>query len=127
MHIGILQFELLIRGATSIKDKRRVVRSVKDHLHREHLVSVAEVAYLDKMGVAGMGLSMVNRNAGYIKEVLDIIIGKLRKLSDAELGSHHVEILSGEQLPAAFTGEDGQPLWTEADKREQAARAEGAS
>ena len=43
MVVGILQFELLVPGATSLKDKRRVVKSVKDRLHREHLVSVAEV------------------------------------------------------------------------------------
>ena len=52
MIVGILQFELLIHHAESLKDKRRVVHSVKDKLHREHQVSVAEVAHQENMRVA---------------------------------------------------------------------------
>lgn len=123
MHIGILQFELLICGASSIKDKRRVVKSVKDRLHREHLVSVAEVDYLDRMDVAGMALAMVNRDPAYLIRVLDIIVGKLRALTDAELGACEREILSGQQLPASYQTDDGQPLWTESERRDQRAGA----
>ena len=35
MVIGILQFELFIRGGESLKDKRRVVQSLKDHVLKE--------------------------------------------------------------------------------------------
>ena len=122
--IVILQFELLIRGAGSLKDKRRVVRSVKDHLHREHLVSVAEVAHLDSMHVAGMALALVNRDQKYILGVLDAIVGKLRKVHDAELGSVYREVLSGSQLPGAYTTDEGEPLWTSEESRRQAAEAE---
>ncbi len=122
--LGILQFELLIRGAGSIKDKRRVVRSVKDHLHREHLVSVAEVAHLDNMKVAGMALALVNRDQKYLNGVLDAIVGKLRKVHDAELGSVYREVLSGSQLPGAYTTDEGEPLWTAEESRRLAAEAE---
>ncbi len=118
MFIGILQFELRLRGASSLKDKRRVVRSLKDRLHRDHLVSVAEVAHLDNMHVAGMALALVNRDQKYLNEVLDAIIGKLRKLTDAELGDCYREVLSGSQLPSAFTTDEGEPLWTEDERRD---------
>lgn len=117
MFIGILQFELLVRGAASLKDKRRVVRSVKDRLHKHHLVSVAEVSYLDNMNVAGMALALVNRDRAYLGQVLDTIVGNLRKLEGAQLGECYREVLSGEQLPTAYTTEDGQPLWTEGERR----------
>lgn len=123
MHVGILQFELLIRGAVSIKDKRSVAKSVKDRLHREHLVSVAEVAYLDNMHVAGMALALVNRDAAYLNQVLDVIVGKLRRLTDAELGACERDIISGQQLPASYQTDDGQPLWTESERRDAAAGA----
>jgi uncharacterized protein YlxP (DUF503 family) len=116
--IGILQFELRLRGASSLKDKRRVVRSLKDRLHRDHLVSVAEVAHLDNMHVAGMALALVNRDQKYLNQVLDAIVGKLRKLTDAELGDCDREVLSGQQLPTAFTTDEGEPLWTEDERRE---------
>lgn len=102
MVIGILQFELLIRGAESLKDKRRVVSSVKDKLHREHLVSIAEVGLLDNMTVARLALASVGSDGKYIGQTLDRITVKLRALHDAELGSISREVLhdpQGEPLP----------------------------
>lgn len=99
MFIGILQFELLIHGAMSLKDKRRVVKSVKDRLHREHLVSVAEIAALDHHRLAVMGLAFVSNSAPYVSSVLDAVIFKLRALRDAELGDCAREILHGSSLP----------------------------
>lgn len=93
MVVGILQFELLIRGAESIKDKRRVVVSVKDRLHREHQVSVAEVGLQDKMSAARLGLAVVGSDGRYVGQVLDRITLKLRSLTDAELGDVFREVL----------------------------------
>ena len=42
MFIAILQFHLMIDGSSGLKDKRRVVRSIKDRLHKDHMVAVAE-------------------------------------------------------------------------------------
>jgi uncharacterized protein len=102
MVIGILQFELLIRGAESIKDKRRVVSSLKDRLHREFQASVAEVALQDTMRAARLGLAVVGTDGRFIGQVLDKITLKLRALHDAELGGISRELLhepKGEELP----------------------------
>lgn len=106
MFIAVLQFELLVHGAMSLKDKRRVVKSVKDRLHREHMVSVAEVAALDHHRLAVMGLALVSNSAPYASSVLDSIIAKLRGLRDAELGAVSREILHGHQLPDGEADDD---------------------
>jgi uncharacterized protein YlxP (DUF503 family) len=98
MVIGILQFELVVRGAESLKDKRRVVRSVKDKLHREHQVSVAEVAAQDALTLAAMGLAAVGADGQRIGEVLDRITAKLRSLPDGELGACVRQVIHGSQL-----------------------------
>ena len=85
MFLGLLQFNLLIPGAESLKDKRRVVRSVKDRLHREHQVSVAEVRHLENPSIAGMAVAIVNRDGKYLRGALDTISDKLRSLPDAQL------------------------------------------
>jgi uncharacterized protein YlxP (DUF503 family) len=95
MIVGILQFELLIHHAESLKDKRRVVQSVKDKLHREHQVSVAEVAHQENMRLAVLGLAIVGSDGKYIGDVLSSISHKLRALHDAELGDVTREILRG--------------------------------
>lgn len=86
MVVGILQFELLIHGAESLKDKRRVVRSVKDRLHREHQVSVAEVGSQDLLNVAVLGVSLVSADGAKVGRTLDSIVSKMRCLREAELG-----------------------------------------
>ena len=99
MVLGVLQFELLIRGAESIKDKRRVVNSVKDKLHREHQVSVAEVAGQDNMDIARMGLACVAPDGRRAADILDAITEKLRGLLDAELGACTRKVLQFKDLP----------------------------
>ena len=108
MHIGILQFELLVHDATSLKDKRRVVKSLKDKLHREHLVSIAEVAALDHHRLAVMGCSLVSNSHAHIDQAFDRIYAKLKSLTDAELGSFQRDILSGSAIesPAAEGSEE---------------------
>ena len=93
MVIGAFQFELLIHSACSLKDKRQVIRSVKDRLHREHQVSVAEIAAHETLNLAVLGLAVVSTDGRQAAHVLDTITHKLRKLHTAELGNTHREIL----------------------------------
>jgi uncharacterized protein YlxP (DUF503 family) len=120
MVIGVLQFELVIDAAQSLKDKRRVVRSLKDRLHRDHLVSVAEVGSLEVWNLASMGLALVSRDAAYVNSVLDRILEKLRALPDARLRDYAREVLDPDQVPGAEHAEDGSPLWTEDERRADA-------
>lgn len=115
MFVGILQFELLVRGSGSLKDKRRVVKSVKDRLHREHMVSVAEVGALEDHTLTMMGLAVVSNSAKHANEVLDHVSNKLRGLLDAELGDTRREIISGQPIEDA---DKSEPLWTDSERRD---------
>lgn len=95
MILGILQFEVLVHGATSLKDKRRVVQSLKDRLHREHLCSIAEIGDPDILNAAVMGLAVVCRDGKRAGEVLDAITLKLRETRDAEISSISRQVLHG--------------------------------
>ena len=112
MVIGVLQFELLVPASQSLKDKRRVVKSLKDRLHREHLVSVAEIAALDHHRLAVMGLCVVSNSVTYANSVLDAVLNKIRALHDARLGEVHREVLSGDSLSG-----EGADLWDERERR----------
>jgi len=99
MVIGILQFELFIRGGESLKDKRRVVQSVKDRLHREHMVSIAEVAAHDTLNRAVLALACVGTDGARVGEVLDHVMPKLRSFPGAELGDCNRQLLRGSDIP----------------------------
>ena len=62
--VALLSLEIHVPHARSLKDKRAVVRSVKDRLRRFN-VSVAEVEHQDllqrcRLGVAAAGVSQVD-------------------------------------------------------------------
>lgn len=118
MKIGILQFELEVPDSRSLKDKRRVVKSLKDRLHREHMVSVAEVGALEVWNRAMMGLSCVSADGAYLRSVMSRIVDKLGALPDATLVAYTTDVLDAEQsLPD--TDEDGRPLWTPEERRDE--------
>lgn len=95
MVLGILQFQVLVHGAESLKDKRRVVQSLKDRLHREHLCAIAEVGDPDLLNVATIALAVIAREGKRAGDVLDSITAKLRELRDGEVGEIDRQILQG--------------------------------
>jgi len=107
MHVGVLQIELLIRASESLKDKRRVVKSIKDRLHREHLISVAEVATQDHHRVATLGVAVTAEQAARCAAVLDTVVQKLKDRSSRpgagdltfEIGESSRRVLSLEEIP----------------------------
>jgi uncharacterized protein YlxP (DUF503 family) len=98
MVVGILQVELTIDDAASLKDKRRVVNSVKDRLHREHMVSVAEVDAQDNLRVAVLGITLAATEVPYCQSVIDHILEKLKSARGFHLSDHHQQILTGSAI-----------------------------
>jgi uncharacterized protein len=85
MIVGTLHVRLLLRQAKSLKDKRQVVRSIKDRLHNEFNVSVAEIENQDNRQLAALGLAMVSNDAHHAKTELARIVEALRVHPVAEL------------------------------------------
>lgn len=96
MVIGVLQVELTIDGAGSLKDKRRVVNSLKDRLHRQQQVSVAEVAALENPGRAVLGITLASNSGRHCRRVLDGVLKIIRLQRGCVLGDHTTGILTGQ-------------------------------
>ena len=95
MVVGVLQVEITIDWATSLKDKRSVVSSLKDRLHREHQVSVAEVDALDNRRVAVLGITLASNSVSHCQGMIDRVLKKINNARDSVVSDHRVEILSG--------------------------------
>lgn len=121
MVVGVLQFEVIVHDAQSLKDKRRVVRSLKDRLHREHQVAVAEVGAHDVRTRAVLGLAAVGADGRRVANVLDAVTDKLNAMVDAELGACSREILHGR---AADAPQDQDDAIADGLAEEMLARAE---
>jgi uncharacterized protein YlxP (DUF503 family) len=93
MVIGVLTFRLAIFEALSLKDKRRVVKSLKDRLSARHNVSVAEIDDLEHRQAATIGVAMISNDAGFVQSALDRILDEVRKDTRASLVSSEIEFL----------------------------------
>lgn len=91
MIVATLRVRLLLREARSLKDKRQVVKSIKDRLRHSFNVSVAEVEAQDNRQLAVLGLAMVSNETHHLKVALGQIVEALRSHPVAELLDHEIE------------------------------------
>lgn len=91
MVVGVMEVSLAIYGATSLKDKRRVVRSVKDKISHRFNVSVAEIDELDFAQKAVLGFAMVGNDRQYMEGALNKIVEQMQWVKDASLLDFSIE------------------------------------
>jgi uncharacterized protein len=85
MFVGIVRIELHIPAARSLKDKRQVVRSLKDRI-REHVrAAVAEVDHQDLWQRAALGVAVVAADTGQARELLQAVRRIVEQAYAAEL------------------------------------------
>jgi uncharacterized protein YlxP (DUF503 family) len=92
MIVGSLRVRLLMRESRSLKDKRQVVRSIKDRLADRFNVAVAEVDCLDHRQIAALGFATVSNEASHVKSVLEEVLRALRSHPVAELIDHEMDV-----------------------------------
>jgi uncharacterized protein YlxP (DUF503 family) len=93
MHIGILQLDLSIPEALNLKDKRRVILSLKDRIANTHNVSVAEVDRLDEYQRCIMGVAMISNDKRYVEGGLSKIVDMVKMNAGVNLVDYQIEML----------------------------------
>ncbi len=91
MVVGVLQLSLRIPHAMSLKDKRRVVKSIKDRLGARHNVSVAEIGTSDQMRACSIAVAMVSNEQRFIDSCLSKIAEQLKMHRNALLLDYEIE------------------------------------
>lgn len=93
MFIGKLFLDLYISEATSLKDKRRVVKSLVDKLRRRFNVSVAEIDYHDYWQRALVGVAAVSNRKGHVEQILGSVAAFVEREGTVETLECTQEIL----------------------------------
>ena len=93
MTIGVLQLEIGIGDAMSLKDKRRVVKSLKDRIAHAHNVSIAEVGALDEHRRSVLGIAMVANDRRYVEGALSKLVDFVRTVPAVTLDDYQIELL----------------------------------
>ena len=74
MIVGSLELSLRIDGAFSLKDKRRVIRSLMDHARRDFHVSIAEAGDQDLWNSAVIGVACVSNDTAHAESILQKVV-----------------------------------------------------
>lgn len=86
MPVAQLTLELRIEHARSLKDRRQVVRSIKDQLRQGFNVSVAEMDEAVTWQSATIGVVAVSRSRDYLHGLVEEVERAARRMA-TELGA----------------------------------------
>ncbi len=92
MFVGVLQVELLLRGNTSLKGKRQILKSVKDRVRHKFNVSIAEVDNNDLWQRSTLGICCISNDKTHANRMLSEVVNFIESNSAAELLDYSIEI-----------------------------------
>lgn len=93
MVVGVAIFELHIEGAQSLKEKRMVVKSLRDRLRNHFEVSVSEVAMNDLHQRARIAVALVSTRQTLVEKLIDKIGEYIEDNSDARIIGSTAEVV----------------------------------
>jgi uncharacterized protein len=94
MFVGVARIVLQIPGARSLKDRRRVVKGLKDRARAKLPVSIAEIGDLDRHQVATLGIAVISNDSARCSEVLSHMASLAGSAHDAVVADVATEIVS---------------------------------
>ncbi len=96
MPIASLTLELHIEAAQSIKDRRQVVRSLKDRLRTSFNIAVAELDNAELWNRATIGVVSVSNSRDYLDGLMKNVESAATRIANnlgADVADAYVEIL----------------------------------
>jgi len=91
MPIGLLTLEIHIPDAQSLKDKRQVLRSLKDRLRARFNVAVAELAHQELWQRARVGVVSISSDGKHLEESFAAIAAESESVLGRSLISQEIE------------------------------------
>jgi uncharacterized protein YlxP (DUF503 family) len=92
MTVALLSLELYLPMSQSLKDKRMVLRRLKDRLQASN-VAVAEVAHQDVWQRAGLGVVTVASADAVAEQTLSSVLREIERLEPGLVTESRVEYL----------------------------------
>ncbi len=93
MFVGVLEIDLLLRGNTSLKGKRKVLSSIKDRTRRKFNVSIAEVDNNNLWQRATLGVCCVSNDRTHASRILAEVVRFVEESFEAEILDYSIEII----------------------------------
>lgn len=92
MVVGLLTLEVHLPYAHSLKDKRQVLRSLKDRLRSHFNVAVAEVAHQELWQRATIGVVSISNEQAHVSRLLENVEEEAERILNGGLTNSEIEI-----------------------------------
>jgi len=79
MFIAVCKLQLDIHAATSIKEKRNILRSIKQRTRGDFNISIAETDYLDTIQQGELTAAAVSNNSRYLNGLIDKMVDSIER------------------------------------------------
>jgi hypothetical protein len=93
MPVGLLTLDLHIPEAQSLKDKRQVLRSLKDRLRGQFNVAVAELEHADVWQRSVIGVVTISNEEQHVENTLQKVLAEADRILGPLLVQHELEII----------------------------------
>lgn len=93
MIIGACRIKLHIFESYSLKDKRKVIKSLLERLQSRYNISIAEIEDLDSWQTALIGFSCVSNETKHVQSVITNVIRFIDNDGRVEITDQDIEIL----------------------------------
>ncbi len=93
MFVGTAVIDLNLPGVTSLKEKRRRLKSLLTRLQNRFNISAAEVDFNDELRVAQIGVAVVSNDKSFGDSVIAKVIDMVRGEPEIILTDYRTEIL----------------------------------
>lgn len=92
MVVGLLTLEVHLPYAHSLKDKRQVLRSLKDRLRSHFNVAVAEVDHQELWQRATIGVVSISNEQAHVSRLLENVEEEAERILNGGLTNAEIEI-----------------------------------
>lgn len=97
MPIGLLTLEIHISDAQSLKDKRQVLRSLKDRLRAHYNVAVAEMDHQETWQRSRVGVVSISGDGKHLEESLQAVAEESERVLGRDLVSSEISYFEDEE------------------------------
>ncbi len=93
MPVGVMTLEIRIPYAHSLKEKRAVLRKLRDRLWSRFNLAVAELDHQETWQRATLGVVSISSSRRNLEQVLESVLRESEKILGRELEDHSIDYI----------------------------------
>lgn len=91
MRVGVLTLEIQLPYSHSLKDKRAVLRRMRDRLRSRFNVAVAELNHQDVWQTATLGVVSISDSRPLLESVLQQVLEESERILGQDVANHSID------------------------------------